>query len=557
MNETRYDIIQMSEVSPRAVNEIRRLACALFSGKGESREKTIQDVVALVSQHINMISDPRRLAAAIAVFFDAAFACLKSAEEDKRCELHDFFIILNHLPVLENSPFYAQTLEILSRYFRKDPSLIKLFDRLQLLFLYAEIGNITAAQKLADQLETEVNEDQISFYTLYQICRFRVFNAIQDVHTKIEILLRLTTKIHDTQGGDCALFLMGRWLGAMDVLKQSPFYKALLSNLYQDIKPRQNLNSAIVGYELFSLDDKLMSPDDKMSLYDDLMEHKESILNSQQLHSLHFFAGNYISGRNENFRDSIQSFKSSNYFLHKCWERLIGISKYLRMHSNPADYKVSVGYLDKLYLELSHQTSMRNNSYVENLQANFDKIEDLYREVGELSLRDALTGLRNRRYMENNLNQIVALAFRQKAPVSFSMIDIDFFKRVNDDYGHAAGDYILQELSKKLSTAFRKSDIIIRYGGEEFLVVLFDINPKTCLKMMEDLRQEVQDHVYQYQRFKIKITISIGLSCESLDGKADCCNLDGFIQKADTALYLAKDSGRNKVVLYQKPENPA
>lgn len=557
MSPNKYNIIEMSDVSPRAVTEIRRLASLLFDERNNNTDECIADLLILVSQHVNLIGDKRRFAAAIAVFFDAAFEFLQMCNPKKNSELHKFFLILNHLPVLENSPFYAQTLDILSRYFRKDPTIIKTFDKLQLLYLYAEIGNYDAAISLAGELENEVSPNQLSFYTLFQLCRFKIYDATSDVEAKVEVFLRIIPQILRSEGSECALFLMGRWLCSLSIIKGTPFYRALLSNLYEDIKVKQSLNAAMIGYEMFSMEDKQISPEAKLRLYEELMQYKESVLNSQQLNSLHFFAGNYISGNNENFRDSIQSFKSSNYFLHKCWERLIGISRYLRMHCNPVDYKLSVGFLDKLYLDLSHQTSMRNNSYVENLQTNFDKIEDLYREVGELSLRDALTGLRNRRYMENNLNQIVALAFRQRTPVSFAMIDIDHFKRVNDTLGHPAGDLVLQELSKKLLGTFRKSDIIIRYGGEEFLVVLFDISPEKCMKMMQDLREEIQDMTFRYQRHMIRITISIGLSCEHLNTTADCCELDRFIQNADTALYEAKETGRNKVVFFTKSENPA
>lgn len=552
-----YNIAKMSEIPAKAVTEIRRLSGNLFSKEEQLRDESISSLVTLVTQHMDMIGDKRRLAAAIAVFFDACFDSLKISGPRQQSELYKFFIILNHLPVLDNSPFYAQTLDILSHYFRRDASIIKLFDKLQLLYLYAEIGHFEAANKLAAEMESEISEKNLSFYTLYQLCKFKIYNAGTDVEAKAKVLLRLTAQIYETEGDECALFLMGRWLSSLELIKSTPFYRALLSNLYAKIKTQQSLNSAIIGFELFSLDDKLVPPEDKMKLYNDLLEFKESVLNATQLHALHFFAGNYISGKNEDFRDSIQSFKSSNYFLHKCWERLIGISRYLRMHCNPPDYKTSIGFLDRLYLDLSHQTSMRNNSYVENLQANFDKIEELYREVGELSLRDSLTGLRNRRYMENNLNQIVALSFRHNAAVSFAMIDIDFFKRVNDVYGHQAGDIVLVELGKMLSTAFRKSDIIIRYGGEEFLIVLFDLDPEKGMKMMQDLREKIEKHTFQYRHHKITITISVGLSSENLSKAADCCEIDRFVQNADTALYLAKESGRNTVVLYQEPKNPA
>ncbi|NLN34785.1 MAG: GGDEF domain-containing protein [Candidatus Cloacimonetes bacterium] len=552
-----YDIPAMSEISPKAVAEIQRLATELFDIHNRTLDKNIEHIVNLTVQHISMIEDPQRFVAVIAVFFDACFSCLSKPGKGHDSELYKFFVIMNHLPVLDNSPFYAQTLDILSQYFRKDSSVIKLFDKLQLLYLLVEIKHFDAAAALATELEHEITEEHLSFYTMYQICRFKIMDAFSNVEAKINILLQLTTHIFHTEGEECALFLIGRWISSLDILRPTPYYRALASNLYAIVKKHKNINSAIVGYELFSMEDRLISPDLKMSLFSDLMSLKENMLNAEQLHALHFFAGNYVSGRNENFRDSIQSFKSSNYFLHKCWERLIGISKYLRMHGGSCDYKVCIGYLDKLYLDLSHQTSMRNNSYVENLQANYDRIEELYTEVGELSLRDTLTGLRNRRYMENNLLQIVALAFRHKASVSFAMMDIDFFKRVNDTYGHAAGDMILRELGKMLAPAFRKSDIIIRYGGEEFLVVLFDIMPDKCLKMMEDLRREIEIRTFKYQRHKIKITISIGLACNVLYSASEYGDLLQSIKNADKALYVAKESGRNRVEMYQPEKNPA
>ncbi|MCB5248460.1 MAG: GGDEF domain-containing protein [Candidatus Cloacimonadales bacterium] len=552
-----YDIPAMSEISPKAVAEIQRLATELFDIHNRTLDKNIEHIVNLTVQHISMIEDPQRFVAVIAVFFDACFSCLSKPGKGHDSELYKFFVIMNHLPVLDNSPFYAQTLDILSQYFRKDSSVIKLFDKLQLLYLLVEIKHFDAAAALATELEHEITEEHLSFYTMYQICRFKIMDAFSNVEAKINILLQLTTHIFHTEGEECALFLIGRWISSLDILRPTPYYRALASNLYAIVKKHKNINSAIVGYELFSMEDRLISPDLKMSLFSDLMSLKENMLNAEQLHALHFFAGNYVSGRNENFRDSIQSFKSSNYFLHKCWERLIGISKYLRMHGGSCDYKVCIGYLDKLYLDLSHQTSMRNNSYVENLQANYDRIEELYTEVGELSLRDTLTGLRNRRYMENNLLQIVALAFRHKASVSFAMMDIDFFKRVNDTYGHAAGDMILRELGKMLASAFRKSDIIIRYGGEEFLVVLFDIMPDKCLKMMEDLRREIEIRTFKYQRHKIKITISIGLACNVLYSASEYGDLLQSIKNADKALYVAKESGRNRVEMYQPEKNPA
>lgn len=552
-----FNITKMSEINPKAIAEIKKLATNLFVKNALNRDEQIEEITLLVSQHLNMIPDSRRFEAIIAVFFDAVFKVLQRKKKHRDGELYKFFVLTNHLPVLENSAFFAQTLAVLSAYFRKDASTIKLFDRLQLLYLYVEIKHFSAANALAQEMEQEIQESNLSFYALYYICRFQIMNATSNVEEKMRILLKLTVEVFEAQGEEVALFLMVKWLNNLEIIKNTVYYKALLMNLYQHIREHKNINSAMVGYELFSMDDKIISPDQKMEFYKDLIDLNENILNAEQLHALHFFAGNYMSGLDENLGESIQSYKSSNYFLHKCWERLIGISKYLRMHSKPNDYKNSISYLDKLYLNLSHQTSMRNNSYVENLQMNYDKIEELYQEVGELSLRDSLTGLRNRRYMENNLTQIVALSFRHKASVSFAMLDIDYFKRVNDIYGHAAGDSVLRDLGTILESAFRKSDIIIRYGGEEFLVVLFDVSMQRSKKMMQDLRQQIENKTFQYKNNKIKITISIGLSCEQFSTSADCCELQRFVQNADAALYKAKEKGRNRVEVYRKNKNPA
>jgi diguanylate cyclase (GGDEF)-like protein len=129
------------------------------------------------------------------------------------------------------------------------------------------------------------------------------------------------------------------------------------------------------------------------------------------------------------------------------------------------------------------------------------------------------------------------------------MIDMDYFKKVNDTYGHEAGDIVLKTLANILKNSVRKSDIIIRYGGEEFLVILQNIkNEKDALHVAEKIRKNVEDTVIDIGSDKIKKTVSIGISiypnhCE----KGWEC-----IKAADIALYEAKRSGRNKKVLFEK-----
>ncbi len=542
-----FDIASMSQLKPKKIDEIRSLVHEVLEIGNPKRARHFERLIQEVSVQLEKDKISDDFIATVAVFFNEAFTIISSQKVLRQSELYQFLHVINHLPILEYSSFYKQTMEILKPYFEEDANYIKLFDRLQLLSLYSEIGYGDAAQDLAEELFAQAGSDQLSFYVMYQLSKAMIYSARGDNSTKVKLLLDLLARVWDAGDPEATLYLLTSWIFALPWFKCSKYYKALLYNVYEKIRDEKCLNTARVGYELFLLDDKQVPPEEKMHYYQDLIKLNDMILNCRQLHSLHFFAGNYLSGFKEQFHDSIRSFKASNYFLHKCWERLIEISKYLRTHSEPHDYKLSMSYVEGKFLQLSNQTSLRNNSYVENLQTNFETIEDLYREVGELSLTDSLSGQRNRRFMDNNLMPILALAARHHTPVCFSIMDIDDFKAVNDEYGHTAGDYILKSLGEMLSKTFRHSDVIVRYGGDEFLVVLFDTKPQHCDEMMQGFRQKVENRVFRHEDKEIKITLSIGAYCENFPDKVELKDLNDYINMADIALYEAKESGRNTV----------
>ncbi|CAL95465.1 GGDEF domain-containing protein [Azoarcus olearius] len=162
------------------------------------------------------------------------------------------------------------------------------------------------------------------------------------------------------------------------------------------------------------------------------------------------------------------------------------------------------------------------------------------------SLRDAMTGLNNRRFLEEYMDTLVASARRRRIPLAVLVLDLDYFKVVNDSYGHDAGDAVLKALAGVLKRTVRASDMVIRFGGEEFLIVLQEADAEAALKVAENIRSAVEQMRVQVAGAVLQKTISIGLSMFPDDS-------DTFwqaIKFADVALYRAKENGRNQVVRF-------
>lgn len=166
----------------------------------------------------------------------------------------------------------------------------------------------------------------------------------------------------------------------------------------------------------------------------------------------------------------------------------------------------------------------------------------------ESNLRDAMTGLHNRRFLEEYIQTLVAGSQRRKSQLSILMLDLDYFKMVNDKYGHDAGDAVLKALSKVLMQAVRASDLVIRYGGEEFLIILQDTMDSAADNVAEKIRAAVEEMEVQIGGTMLKKTISIGIA----DFPTDSDTFWQAVKYADVALYRAKDEGRNRVIRFDK-----
>lgn len=186
--------------------------------------------------------------------------------------------------------------------------------------------------------------------------------------------------------------------------------------------------------------------------------------------------------------------------------------------------------------------------FIQNLSTS----NRLYKKYRDESSTDFLTGLNNVRQFDRIYNDITSRIVEKDERLSLLMIDIDYFKNINDTYGHSEGDLILKELGKVLLIACRDFDIVSRNGGEEFSVILLDCHPQQARSIGERIRTSVEKHPFVIANSKIvNITVSIGVATYP----DTTTNFNDLIKEADKALYLAKQNGRNKVILVEMQKN--
>lgn len=225
---------------------------------------------------------------------------------------------------------------------------------------------------------------------------------------------------------------------------------------------------------------------------------------------------------------------------------------------------IPIIFRDEVIGTLILKTSRSNHTFIEreirlctaiaNSSANslfnaflHEKVENEKSQFEKLAITDYLTGLYNVRYFYNCIDGEISRAQRYKLQLSCLMIDIDHFKKINDNYGHRAGDVVLTEFAQLLKKHTRKSDVLARYGGEEFIVLLPQTSPQAAVSKAEALRNFIKKHKFRGIQGKSGLTVSIGISsypAHAIKNKEDIITL------ADNALYKAKADGRNRVLLY-------
>ncbi|HTP75677.1 MAG TPA: PleD family two-component system response regulator [Rhizomicrobium sp.] len=195
--------------------------------------------------------------------------------------------------------------------------------------------------------------------------------------------------------------------------------------------------------------------------------------------------------------------------------------------------------VDKNELVARVRTQLRKKRYADRLRHNVQLSL-------EMAITDQLTGLHNRRYMARHLDNLISAAGRSGKPLAFLILDIDYFKAVNDGHGHDIGDEVLKEFANRIAANIRGIDLACRYGGEEFVVVMPETEVSLAFAIAERLRKSIETNPIEISRApgRLNITISIGIA--GSEGQSDTA--DALLHRADQALYSAKRTGRNRVV---------
>lgn len=194
------------------------------------------------------------------------------------------------------------------------------------------------------------------------------------------------------------------------------------------------------------------------------------------------------------------------------------------------------------------ETELRNNDRVKigptilKYLSGADAEAKYHEEIYRMTIVDGLTQINNKRYLYEALEREITRARRHDRPLAVLMFDIDFFKRVNDHYGHLAGDYVLRALADAVKLRIRRDEVFARYGGEEFVIVLPETTLEGAQALAESLREKIEEHEFVFQGERMPVTISVGCAVMGAeDGAAE------LIQRADERLYEAKRGGRNQV----------
>lgn len=264
------------------------------------------------------------------------------------------------------------------------------------------------------------------------------------------------------------------------------------------------------------------------------------------------YAAYFASLAEERMRQEAQGIQTGTYVYEAQQRRADGTCIWVEVVSTPQrNEHGKIIFFTGVTRDISERKKAEQTLKATNakLSEQLQQIQALQTALQEQAIRDSLTGLFNRRYFDEVVERELSRAQREGYPVTFVLLDLDHFKKINDTYGHQAGDEALKSIAKILRDTSRGSDIASRFGGEEFLLLLPNLSLEDAHKRAEAWRQRLANTEIHFGQFHFFITASIGLAAYPTHGR----RAEDLVRHADKALYQAKTSGRNQVIIADTP----
>ena len=428
------------------------------------------------------------------------------------------------------------------------------FNQLKGVILHFRLKNFTSANKRIEKLSTFIaNHEQkntVDFNLLIAILKIEAAVQASDFLELNKLITDIVEYFDKNNFLKDAISFLIFWAfqfsenGYMDDGKTALLQ---IKSFSTDCAPK--LYAKLI-YRLFRI--SIQESDDVYKIYmHQLIDNYEDYLEFSEKHFLRLIAAEDSSLNVNSFNEAMGNFKKSNQYLMKNWNNVISninVSLHDIQDIEPMLINKAIEFNFK---EILLDSNLHINHFLQSLENVFENLRKVYQNVQDLSLTDELTGLNNRRYLKSNTPEMFFLAARQGRPMGVAMFDLDDFKHLNDTYGHPVGDQVLVEFANILKQSFRQSDIIIRYGGEEFLAVLFDANVIESKNILEKARKKFEAKTfYSDNAEEFHATVSIGLCSDYVYSNKTEDILDTFISNADIALYQSKTNGKNRVSIY-------
>ncbi|HPY96283.1 MAG TPA: GGDEF domain-containing protein [Candidatus Cloacimonadota bacterium] len=416
----------------------------------------------------------------------------------------------------------------------------------------------TKEYKLSEEYITSIidkiipkTDDENRIKSYIDFCFAQIYLQKADYRRSNEFFIKSFFELKNSMSSQEKIFFMLSWCILFIECKFYNYADQLLSIISSFYLPRQDDNYARLLYLNFLNQKKQNNLAAAINWTNVLLPMDTNSLDEDDWYSVHIFAGEYYATINKNFDKSIYHFTFANSFLSLKWKKYISFISELKNYLKISDYlKVRLVYEDKM-LEIILENNLHSSHYLHSLKSAYEELELLYKQVHEMSMTDSLTSLNNRHYLWDKAPEFMNLANLQNVSISCIMIDIDDFKKINDLYGHQVGDDILKQLGAIIKNYFRKSDIVVRFGGEEFLILLLKSNFENSKILCQKLKEKIEDQIFSVKGIEIKISVSIGISY-----RKNVVNslklLEEMIEEADLAMYYSKTNGKNQVTFYKK-----